>query len=115
MIGTTQIDVRYVATAAAAAAFEKDLPRLARMAIRAILQSGKGLDIAHLQFRARGRLLAVCSRVDRAGSLRVELDLGIRPCRPSSSRTTISRRQSQSRRVDRGTQDAARSRSSKER
>jgi hypothetical protein len=45
-------------------------------AYRAIARNGEGLEIAHLQFRFRDRLLAVCSRIRTDGFIEIELGLG---------------------------------------
>lgn len=45
-------------------------------AYRAIARNGEGLEIAHLQFRFRDRLLAVCSRIRPDGFIEIELGLG---------------------------------------
>lgn len=75
MIGTIQLDIRYVATTAAAAAFGRDLPRLARAVVRRLARRG-GFGVAHLQFRTRGRLLAVSARLAKSGVVWLELDVG---------------------------------------
>ncbi len=45
-------------------------------AYRAIARNGEGLGIAHLQFRFRDRVLAVCSRIRTDGFIEIELGLG---------------------------------------
>lgn len=45
-------------------------------AYRAIARNGEGLEIAHLQFRFRDKLLAVCSRIRTDGFIEIELGLG---------------------------------------
>jgi hypothetical protein len=45
-------------------------------AYRAIARNGEGLEIAHLQFRFRDRLMAVCSRIRTDGFIEIELGLG---------------------------------------
>jgi hypothetical protein len=58
-------------------------------AYRAIARNGEGLEIAHLQFRFRDRLLAVCSRIRTDGFIEIELGLGD----PKLSSRTITLRQ----------------------
>jgi len=71
-----QAPVIVIPTAAVRQATGKH-PRAAMIdAYRAIARNGEGLEIAHLQFRFRNRLLAVCSRIRTDGFIEIELGLG---------------------------------------
>ncbi len=65
-----------VPTAEVRAAVGRHLRAASIDAYRAIAQNGQGLEIAHLQFRFRDRLLAVCSRIRRDGFIVIELGIG---------------------------------------
>lgn len=67
--------IRYVPTAAAKAAFGPRLGQIAAFAFRAIAKAGKGLELAHLQFRRGTDLVAICSRVNCVGELEIEIDV----------------------------------------
>lgn len=78
MLQITSFPVRYAMTPAAQRRFDAPRPQaeIARIAVRALLRLHKGFEIAHLQFRFRGEVIAVCSRVDASGAVLVEIDLG---------------------------------------
>lgn len=78
-----------IPTAEARQALGKNLRTAMIDAYRAIAQNGEGLEIAHLQFRFRDRLLAVCSRVRLDGFIEIELGLG----NPKLTSRTITLRQ----------------------
>jgi len=74
----TSFPVRYVLTPAAQRHFDgaRLQAGIARIAVRALLRLHRGLEIAHLQFRYRDQVIAICSRVDAGGAVLVEIDLG---------------------------------------
>src|SRR5436853_6719823 len=53
-----------------------DLTKVGVMALRAILQHRKGLEVAHQQIRYRRHDLAFSSRIGSKGDLILELDVG---------------------------------------
>jgi hypothetical protein len=61
---------------AAAALVGRDLDVVAVLALKAILQHRKGLEVAHQQIRYRKHDLAFSSRIGRGGDLILELDVG---------------------------------------
>ena len=61
---------------AVAAMVGRDLDTVAILALKAILQHRKGLEVAHQQIRYRTHDLAFSSRVSRSGDLILELDVG---------------------------------------
>jgi hypothetical protein len=71
-----QAPVIVIPTAEVRQAIGKNLRAAMIDAYRAIAQKGEGLEIAHLQFRFRDRLLAVCSRIRLDGFIEIELGLG---------------------------------------
>ena len=54
----------------------RDLDTVAILALKAILQHRKGLEVAHQQIRYRNHDLAFSSRISRNGDLILELDVG---------------------------------------
>jgi hypothetical protein len=71
-----QAPVIIIPTAEIRAAVGKHLRAASVDAYRAIAKNGEGLEIAHLQFFFRDRVLAVCSRMRRDGFIEIELGLG---------------------------------------
>jgi hypothetical protein len=71
-----QAPVIVIPTAEVRAAVGKHLRAASIDAYRAIAKNGEGLEIAHLQFLFRDRVLAVCSRMRRDGFIEIELGLG---------------------------------------
>jgi hypothetical protein len=61
---------------AVAALIGRELEVVAVLALRAILQHRKGLEVAHQQIRYRNHDLAFSSRVSGGGNLMLELDVG---------------------------------------
>ena len=61
---------------AVAAMVGRDLDTVAVLALKAILQHRKGLEVAHQQIRYRRSCFAFSSRVGRYGDLILELDVG---------------------------------------
>jgi hypothetical protein len=53
-----------------------DLPRIARLALEAILKNGLSLEIAHQQIAYGEHHFAFASRIGSRGQLILELDLG---------------------------------------
>jgi hypothetical protein len=71
-----QAPVIVIPTAEVRSAVGKHLRAAMVDAYRAIARNGEGLEIAHLQFRFRDRVLAVCSRIRTDGFIEIELGLG---------------------------------------
>jgi hypothetical protein len=65
-----------VSSHAVATLVGRDLDRVAVLALKAILQHRKGLEVAHQQIRYRNHYLAFSSRISRNGDLILELDVG---------------------------------------
>ena len=53
-----------------------DLGKVAVLAVKAILQNRKGIEVAHQQIRYRKHDLAFSSRIGSRGDIILELDLG---------------------------------------
>ena len=53
-----------------------DLPRVAELAVRAILEHRRSLEVAHQQIKFRKHHIAFSSRVSKWGDLVLELDVG---------------------------------------
>lgn len=66
----------FIPSHAAANALGRRADRAAVLALKAILQHGKSLEVAHQQIRYGRHDLAFSSRITRNGDLVVELDLG---------------------------------------
>lgn len=66
----------YIPTVEARAEFGPRLPLIASEAFRALARAGKGLEVAHLQFRQGDDLVAVSSRVRRSGEIEIEIGVG---------------------------------------
>lgn len=66
----------YIPTAVARAEFGSRLEAIAVSAFRAIAREGKGLEVAHLQFRHGRDVVAVSSRVRRSGEIEIDIDVG---------------------------------------
>ena len=84
-----QAPVIVIPTAEVRQAIGKNLHAAMIDAYRAIAQNGEGLEIAHLQFRFRDMLLAVCSRIRLDGFIEIEVGLG----NPKLTSRTITLRQ----------------------
>jgi hypothetical protein len=61
---------------AVAALIGRELDTVAVLALKAILQNRRGLEVAHQQIRYRNHDLAFSSRIGRLGDLILELDVG---------------------------------------
>lgn len=70
------LPILMTATPAARALLGGDLAKVAVLALRAILQLRKGIEVAHQQVRYRKHQFAFSSRVGRYGDLILELDVG---------------------------------------
>ncbi len=66
----------FVPSNAAANALGRNADRVAVLALKAILQHSKSLEVAHQQIRSGRHDLAFSSRVTKNGDLIMELDLG---------------------------------------
>lgn len=65
-----------LATRDASLVLGRDAPRAAVMALRAILQHRRSLEVAHQQIRYRGHDLAFSSRITPRGEIILDLDIG---------------------------------------
>ncbi len=70
------LPILMTATPAARALLGPDLAKVAVLAIRAVLQHRKGIEVAHQQVRYRKHQFAFSSRIGRYGDLILELDVG---------------------------------------
>lgn len=70
------LPILMTATPAARALLGPDLAKVAVLALRAILQHRKGIEVAHQQVRYRKHHLAFSSRIGRYGDLILDLDVG---------------------------------------
>jgi hypothetical protein len=70
------LPILMTATPAARALLGPDLAKVAVLAIRAILQHRRGIEVAHQQVRYRKHQFAFSSRIGRYGDLILELDVG---------------------------------------
>jgi hypothetical protein len=70
------LPILMTASPAARALLGGDLAKVAVLAIRAVLQHRKGIEVAHQQVRYRKHHLAFSSRIGRYGDLILELDVG---------------------------------------
>lgn len=70
------LPVLFIPSHAVAALLGADMEKVAILAVRAILQHRRGIEVAHQQIRYRKHHLAFSSRIGRYGDLVLELDIG---------------------------------------
>ena len=70
------LPILMTATPAAQKLLGPDLPKVAVLAMQAILRHRRGIEIAHQQIRYRKHQFAFSSRIGRHGDLILDLDVG---------------------------------------